>query len=78
MSKIEFMSLAEKIADGIKSGIYQDTLPSIARLSEKFDDCPATVKRVLSQLRDWDLVDGGNASGSIRKLPAILFSTGMS
>ena len=58
MSKIEFMSLAEKIADGIKSGIYQDTLPSIARLSEKFDVCPATVKRVLSQLRDWDLVDG--------------------
>ena len=75
MSKIEFMSLAEKIADGIKSGIYQDTLPSIARLSEKFDVCPATVKRVLSQLRDWDLVDGQgrlDAEGR-RQLPHSLF-----
>jgi len=54
----EFMTIAEQIAAGIKNGTYTDTLPSIARLSEQFDVCPATVKRILSQLRDWDLVSG--------------------
>ena len=58
MSKNEFMNLAVEIADGIKSGVYQDALPSISRLSKSFDVCPATIKRILSQLRDWDLVDG--------------------
>lgn len=58
MSKNEFMNLAVEIADGIKSGAYQDALPSISRLSKSFDVCPATIKRILSQLRDWDLVDG--------------------
>ena len=54
----EFMTIAEQIAAGIKNGTYTDTLPSIARLSEQFDVCPATVKRIQSQLRDWDLVSG--------------------
>ena len=54
----EYMVIAERIAAGIRNGTYTDTLPSIARLSEQFDVCPATVKRILSQLRDWDLVSG--------------------
>ena len=54
----EYMTIAERIAAGIRNGTYTDTLPSIARLSEQFDVCPATVKRILSQLRDWDLVNG--------------------
>ena len=54
----EFMTIAEQIAAGIKNGTYTDTLPSIARLSEQFQVCPATVKRILSLLRDWDLVNG--------------------
>ena len=53
-----FLDIANTIAQGIKSGAYTDTLPSIARLSEKFEVCPATVKRILSQLREWDLVSG--------------------
>ena len=58
MPKAGFMNLANVIADRIKSGTYPDVLPSIARLSNEFGVCPATVKRVLSQLRDWDLADG--------------------
>ena len=54
----DFKTIAKKIADGIKSGVYTETLPSIARLSEQFDVCPATIKRILAQLQDWDLVSG--------------------
>ena len=54
----DFKTIAKTIADGIKSGVYTETLPSIARLSEQFDVCPATVKRILAQLQDWDLVTG--------------------
>ena len=53
-----FMEIARNIARGIQSGTYTDTLPSIARLSDQFEVCPATVKRILSQLREWDLVTG--------------------
>jgi len=53
-----FLDIANTIAQGIKSGAYTDTLPSIARLSAQFGVCPATVKRILSQLREWDLVSG--------------------
>lgn len=54
----DFKTVAREIADGIKSGLYVETLPSIARLSEQFNICQATVTRVLAQLRDWDLVSG--------------------
>ena len=54
----DFKSIAKTLADGIKSGVYTETLPSIARLSEQFDVCPATVKRILAQLQAWQLVSG--------------------
>ncbi len=54
----QFMEIAKAIAQGIKTGTYADTLPSISRLSELFEVCPATVKRILAQLREWDLVAG--------------------
>lgn len=54
----DFKTVAKEIAEGIKSGLYVETLPSIARLSEQFNICQATVTRVLAQLRDWDLVSG--------------------
>ena len=54
----DFKSIAQTIADGIKSGIYTETLPSIARLSKQYDVCPATVKKVLALLQDWNLVSG--------------------
>lgn len=53
-----FLEIAQKIAWEIKTGVYTDTLPSIANLSEQYKICPATVKRILSQLRDWNLVTG--------------------
>lgn len=53
-----FLNIAKKIAEEIKTGAYTDTLPSISRLSEQFNVCPATVKRILAQLRDWNLVTG--------------------
>ena len=58
MSEPKFMNLANVIAERIKAGRYPDILPSIAGFSKEFSVCPATVKRVLSQLRDWDLADG--------------------
>ena len=58
MSQTEFMNLADTLAGRIKSGTYSTVLPSISRLSEEFGVCPATIKRVLSQLRDWNLADG--------------------
>lgn len=42
----------------LQSDLQNNLFFSCSRLSEEFDVCPATVKRVLSQLRDWDLVDG--------------------
>ena len=54
----DFKTIANEIADGIKSGIYTETLPSIARLSKQFGVCPATIKRILSVLQDWKLVSG--------------------
>ena len=54
----DFETIAKEIANGIKNGIYAETLPSIASLSKQFDICPATVKRVLAVLRDWRLVSG--------------------
>ncbi len=54
----EFAAIAEKIENDIKNGTYTDTLPSISALSQIFSVCPATVKRILSQLRDRDLVSG--------------------
>ena len=53
-----YSEIAKKIAENILSGKYPDTLPSIATLSDKLKVCPATVKRVISQLRDWDFVSG--------------------
>lgn len=53
-----FIEIANEIAFGIREGKYADTLPSIHTLSGMFKVCPATVKRVISQLRDWDLVYG--------------------
>ena len=53
-----FLNIAKKIAEEIKTGAYIDTLPSISRLSKQFNVCPATVKRILAQLRDWNLVTG--------------------
>ncbi|MBO4631868.1 MAG: LacI family DNA-binding transcriptional regulator [Lentisphaeria bacterium] len=53
-----FLNIAKKIAEEIKTGAYIDTLPSISRLSKQFNVCPATVKRILAQLRDWNLVNG--------------------
>ena len=52
------MKIAIEISDGIKNGVFTETLPSISRLSKQFGVCPATIKRVLAQLRDWDLVSG--------------------
>ena len=54
----DFKTIASEIAERIKNGTYTDTLPSISRLSEIYGICPATVKRILSQLRDWKLVTG--------------------
>ena len=54
----EFEGIARQIETEIVNGTYADTLPSIARLSEMFDVCPATVKRILSCLRDRELVSG--------------------
>ena len=54
----EFITIARKIADNIADGKYYDTLPSINTLSAELNVCPATVKRVISQLRDWNLVSG--------------------
>lgn len=54
----EFIEIAGKIEADIKNGTYTDTLPSIAVLSQIFNVCPATVKRILSVLRDKDLVSG--------------------
>ena len=54
----DFRTIANEIADGIKSGVYTETLPSIARLSSQFGVCPATVKCILKQLQDSDLVSG--------------------
>lgn len=54
----EFAVIAEKIEIDIKNGTYTDTLPSISALSQMFNVCPATVKRILSLLRDRELVNG--------------------
>ena len=54
----EFIKIAKKIETDIKNGTYSDTLPSIAVLSQMFNVCPATVKRILSILRDKELVSG--------------------
>lgn len=54
----EFLKITEKIETDIRNGTYNDTLPSIAALSQIFDVCPATIKRILSILRDRDLVSG--------------------
>ena len=53
-----FIEIANEIAKGIMEGKYTDTLPSINKMSSIFQVCPATVKRGISQLRDWDLVSG--------------------
>ena len=55
---IGYTEIANEIAAGIRDGQYPDTLPSIHTLAGMFKVCPATVKRVISQLRDWDLVSG--------------------
>ena len=54
----DFRTIANEIAEGIKTGVYKETLPSISRLSKQFGVCPATIKRILAQLRDWELVSG--------------------
>lgn len=55
---VGFTEIANEIASGIMNGKYSDTLPSISKMSAQFQVCPATIKRVISQLRDWDLVSG--------------------
>lgn len=54
----EFAKIAGQLESEIANGTYTDSLPSISRLSEMFSVCPATVKRILSYLRDRDLVIG--------------------
>ena len=53
-----FKTIANEIADGIRSGTYTETLPSIAQLSKQFKVCPATIKRVIAQLQSWHMVSG--------------------
>ncbi|MBR1952106.1 MAG: substrate-binding domain-containing protein [Lentisphaeria bacterium] len=54
----EFTEIAGQLETEIANGTYTDALPSISRMSEMFSVCPATVKRILSYLRDRDLVIG--------------------
>ena len=55
---VNFINIAETIEKDILEGKYIDTIPSINTLSATFNVCPATIKRVISQLRDWDLIAG--------------------
>lgn len=54
----DFRAIALEIANGIKTGIYTETLPSISILSKQFGVCTATINRALMLLSDWDLVNG--------------------
>lgn len=53
-----FIDIANEISKRIRDGVYSDTLPSINQMSAQFLVCPATIKRVIAQLRDWELVSG--------------------
>lgn len=53
-----YIKIAEALAERIRCAVYKDSLPSISRLATEFKVCDATIKRMLSQLRDWDLVNG--------------------
>jgi len=53
-----YIKIAKELAERICCGVYRGSLPSISRLSTEFKVCDATIKRTMSQLRDWDLVDG--------------------
>jgi len=55
---IPYLRIVEELRSRIREGAYPESLPSISCLSREFGVCSATVKRVLSQLRDIDLVDG--------------------
>ena len=55
---VEYVEIAKKIADKIRNGEYSDTLPSINTLSKLYGICPATVTRVITQLKEWDMVSG--------------------
>ena len=54
----EFIEIAAQLEAEIANGTYTDSLPSISSLAEMFSVCPATVKRIISCLRDRDLVIG--------------------
>ncbi|MFA6816613.1 MAG: substrate-binding domain-containing protein [Lentisphaeria bacterium] len=53
-----FKKIVNVIEKNIVAGNYDPFLPSIAKLSEKFKVCPATIKRSLSVLRERDLAVG--------------------
>ncbi len=55
---IPYLRIVEELRSRIRDGVYPGSLPSISCLSREFGVCSATVKRVLSQLRDIDLIDG--------------------
>ena len=58
LQSIPYLRIVEELRSRIRDGAYPESLPSISSLSREFSVCSATVKRVLSQLRDSDLVDG--------------------
>ena len=55
---VEYTAIANKIAEQIRDGKFTDTLPSINTFSKMYSVCPATVKRAISQLKDWEMVSG--------------------
>lgn len=66
-----YLRIAGEIRDQIDSGELRpgDQVPSMAKIAETYGVSRGTARRVLVQLRDWDLIEITPGWGSFVKSP---------
>lgn len=67
-----YLRIAAEFRDKIEHGEYRpgDQIPSMARISETYSVSRGTARRVLMQLREWDLIEITPGWGSFVKNPS--------
>jgi DNA-binding GntR family transcriptional regulator len=67
-----YLRIAGEIRGQIERGEYRpgDQIPSMAKISETYSVSRGTARRVLVQLREWDLIETTPGWGSFVKSPS--------
>lgn len=69
MLETKYIELSEKIAEGIKKGLWQERLPGVIKLSKELNADPATISKAFKVLADKGLVTINGKKGTFITKP---------